>query len=106
MSTTEAAKPAPPNSHPFLRSLAVALVLVVSLVTLVGVMTSAGAVQLGHVTFDVLFPGLLAALITAMEARRSRKTWPWWRYPLYIAPITLVLALLVVAVTSTQASGS
>jgi hypothetical protein len=44
-----------------------------------------------HLAASWAIPAALAALVTAVLARRSTSSWAWWRYPLTLGPTGLLL---------------
>lgn len=87
---TEARKATHPNEHWVLWSWASAGA---ALVVVAVVMLVSPAPEAGHVTGRLLSSAVLAALAAGLLARRSRRVWPWWRYPLVIAPVEILLVV-------------
>jgi hypothetical protein len=90
MTTAEASKPTPPNAHCFLWSLTSAGAV---LAVLAVVRIAAPGLEGEHLAGRLLFSAVLATLASGLLARRSRGPWPWWQYPLVVAPVEVLLVV-------------
>lgn len=81
------------NAHPFRRSFAVAAVAIVAaLIALVATLGSPESPEgLGYALGRLSVPLLIGAAVTGLIARSSRRTWPLWRYVLWVLGLALLL---------------
>lgn len=97
--------PARPNVHPFRRSFAAAggMLLIALLLVTAGLGRPDSAESFGRIVGRLALPAIVAALVTGLIARRSRKPWSWWKYVMIVLLVSLAI-LILAAVGQTDAT--